>query len=143
MRVKALILGLTALTLGTAVAGSPASAAAGGRDGDKVYTVAYGSSRAGAGSVWFESTGDHLFLCDHQEDGRSVAVKIDYLRDDGVDIETTRWYTGGPGTHNGCKDVNINALEGSTVGYRVCLGRYSSPRDVFESSCSRIGGGIA
>ena len=73
--------------------------------------------------MWFESTGDHLFLCDHQQDGRSVAVRLDYLRADGVDVETTRWYTGGPNTHNGCKDVNIDALEGSTVGYTVCLGR--------------------
>jgi hypothetical protein len=131
----------------TTAASSSQAEAACGRDGDKLSTSAYGSSRAGAGSVWFECEGDLLYLCDHQEDGRSVLVELNYLGEDLVDREYDRWNWWGPYKYGGCKTININALEGSTVGYRVCLGVHGhpggTPGDRLEGSCSRWGGGIA
>ena len=128
----------------TLVSNSPAEAGCGG---PQVYTKQYGGSRAGAGSVRFDCVGDHLYLCDHQPDGRSVVVELDYNSEENGPQRYDRWNWWGPYKYNGCKDINIDATEWSRVLYRVCLGVHGHPGGVpghvNDASCSGWADGTA
>lgn len=94
------------------------------------------------GSVWFAHQGDHLFLCDHwPKDGKSVVVFADYTRQStGRPHTIESWYRQGPDTNNGCKDVNIDAVENTSVSYLVCLGNDDTPA---PRTCSPLARGEA
>jgi hypothetical protein len=117
------------------VSSAAPSAAQASSNGPKLWTS------AAAGSVWFAHQGDHLYLCDHRLDGHSVVVLAEYTRQStGRKHAIESWYRSGPDTNNGCKDVNIDAVEGKPVEYLVCLGHYPDPAEV---TCSSLGRGIA
>jgi hypothetical protein len=109
-------------------------------DGPKVWAGDY----AQAGSAWYKdgdfSTG-HVYLCDHAEDGPSVAVYLLYERVDGRAREEWHWNWWGPYKYNGCKDLKLDVKDDTTMFYKVCLGDYGSPggkkAKVIKSSCSR------
>jgi hypothetical protein len=114
---------------------STAAPSAASNNGPKVWTS------GGAGSVWFAHQGDHLYLCDHSLDGLSVVVYVDYTRQKtGRPYTIASWYRSGPDTNNGCKDVNIDAVEGKSVDYLVCLGRYPN---TIDHTCSSLASGVA
>jgi hypothetical protein len=119
LRVQAL---LFALVIGTvAAAGGPQPAAAAP---NTVY-----ANPAHAGNARFAEYGDHVYLCDEDEDGHSVAVELSYVPDSAIGMtprkEETRWNEHGPYTHGGCEDINLEVEEDSIIEYRVCLGDHA------------------
>jgi hypothetical protein len=132
---KALAL-LCAIIAAGALVRAPLATAA---DGPKVYA----GDHAQAGSAWYKdgdfSTG-HIYLCDHAEDGHSVAVYLLYERVDGRNVEEWRWNWWGPYKYNGCKDLKLEVKDNTSIFYRVCLGDYARPGSkkakVIKSSCS-------
>jgi hypothetical protein len=108
-------------------------------DGPKLQTYT-GNGQIG-GSVWFKSGGDHLYLCDELKDGYSVVVEFQWHREATDRVEKDRrWNWWGPNRYGGCKDININAVEGSLIFYKVCLGLDAhpggAPAFVVRNSCS-------
>ncbi len=98
-----------------------------------IYTEgAKGYAAPNAGSARFAEYGDHIYLCDHKEDKHSVGVYLQYARPDGPgtghDVTEWRWHWQGPNFgSNGCKDINLEVLEGSDISYQVCLGDRAHP----------------
>jgi hypothetical protein len=133
LAVAALLSSLIASSL-VALAAPPAFA-----DGPKLRTYT-GNGQIG-GTVWFKSYGDHFYLCDELKDGYSVAVEFQWHREATNRVETDRrWNWWGPDRYGGCKDINIDAVEGTLVFYNVCLGLDAHPGGepayVVRNSCS-------
>src|SRR5690606_24091464 len=75
----------------------------------------------------FANYGDHIYLCDHAEDGHSVMVWVKYYHEDGYWKTLERWNWWGPKKYNGCKVINLRVKEQTWVEYYVCLGDHAKP----------------
>jgi hypothetical protein len=131
IRLVAIVTGtVLAAIMAVLLAAGPAAAA----DGPRFFTSDY------AGSARFQDKGDHVYLCDHREDGHSVGVRLSYLSESDVQRYYARWNWWGPHRFNGCKDINTAAAEGTPFMYRVCLGDYAKPggrpADAIGATCS-------
>lgn len=111
------------------VGATPASAAP--------YTV---YTDGNAGSARFAKYGDHIYLCDHEEDNHSVVVNLEYTNEKGKYVEHDRWNWWGPYKYDGCKDVDLKVREDTRIYYQVCLGDHGHPGGkkghVIKTSCS-------
>jgi hypothetical protein len=101
-------------------------------------------ARDGAGTAEFKDYGDHVELCDWAVDTHSVAVHLIYESEHKGHLDYWRWnWKGG----FRCKDLNLNAREGTRFFYKVCLGDHGKPggkpADVIKGSCSRWGEAVA
>jgi hypothetical protein len=102
-------------------AASPAAAARAYSD-----TVASGSYVDSAGSMYFESYGDHFGVCDNKADG---AGAIGYWKVGASGTEHSIYDGNGFGT---CAYEDHNVSETSTVYIQVCL---RDDGDVKEATC--------
>jgi hypothetical protein len=102
-------------------------------DGPRTFTKRH------AGSARFQDRGDHVYLCDHLPDRRSVAVHLRYRGENGRYYNHWRWQWWGPKRFNGCKDLDLAVAEGTTIFYEPCLGVHGRPgpprADVLGSTC--------
>jgi hypothetical protein len=112
-----------------AIALAPSGAA--GEDGPRRFTL------GGAGSARFQDHGDHVYLCDHLEDGHSVGVRLVYQNEAGESLDYARWNWWGPNRFNGCKDINTAARDKTLFQYKVCLGDYAKPGGVPANAIDR------
>lgn len=122
-----------AIAIGVAVGAAPAAA----ENNGPIYTV---GSWGGNGSARYQDAGDHVYLCDHEADGHSVAVELTYTTENGRFVDYWRWNWWGPHVYNGCKDLNLSVSDSHVFSYRVCVGDYARPGGrparVIYDSCS-------
>jgi hypothetical protein len=103
-----------------AVGAGPAAA----ENNGPIYTV---GSWGHHGSARYQDYGDHVYLCDHKEDGHSVAVQLTYRTEHHHFVDYWRWNWWGPHKFNGCKDLNLSVDDGYAFSYRVCVGNHGHP----------------
>lgn len=115
------IVGAVALTAATSISFvMPASAAsAAGSCGHEVF------SPDGGAMVCFNPTGEHLFICDTDNDGHHPGAW--YVIGAGIDWHNPQ-YSLGAGS---CHDLDLDMPEGYTITYKAC--NYEGTR---ELSCS-------
>lgn len=118
---RPLLVIVVALAAALAVGVSPAAA-------DGAHSYVRDNHGSDLGSVWFQSKGDHFYVCDHAKDGHSVVAQYYYdLPGGGTSKGVQLWnHTGSK--YNGC--VNFGRApdipEHRTVHYRACTGEYGS-----------------
>ena len=141
MRVRR-IMGAVALTAATAISFVlPASAAsAASADSTSAATV---SATAAAGScghavfspdggamACFNPTGEHLFVCDTDDDGHHPGAW--YVIGNGIDWHNPQYNLGA----GNCHDINLDLPETSTITYQAC--NYEGTRQLSCSSYALV-----
>ncbi|MGW7080604.1 hypothetical protein ACWGH2_39890 [Streptomyces sp. NPDC054871] len=115
---------------GVAAAASAAVVFAAGPAAAEVFDVntrASGSYLAFAGSMNFQSVGEHISTCDNSSDGAGV---IGYWKVGSGGTVHPLYAGGGRGT---CERVNASASESSYVYLKVCI---RNNGNVIEGTCS-------
>ncbi len=112
---------VVALAAAMAVAASPAAA-------DGPHSYVRDNHGSDLGSVWFKSSGDHFYVCDHARDGHSVVAQYSYRLSGGGTSKLVQLWNPTGSKYNGCVDFGRAAdiPEKRTVTYRACTGEYGS-----------------
>src|SRR3954464_3132116 len=134
MRVRRIV-GAAALTAATAISFVlPASAASAGTANAAVTVAAVSAAGScghavfspdGGAMACFNPTGEHLFVCDTDDDGHHPGAW--YVIGAGINWHTPQ-YSRGPAP---CHDINLDMAETDTITYQAC--NYEGTRQL---SCS-------
>ncbi|WP_157437538.1 hypothetical protein [Actinoplanes subtropicus] len=126
MRVRR-ILGAVALTAATSLSFvlPAAAASAAGTCGHSVH------SPDGGATVCFNPTGEHLLVCDTNDDGHHPGAW--YVIGNGINWHNPQYNLGA----GNCHDINLDLAETDTITYQAC--NYEGTKELSCSSYAVVG----